>query len=130
MEKKSYTELKNSQPVMHDCFFAFCSHQVAEGIKKHGLEGKKLYDGGMGLIGTREGIKEFLSFYDNNTAEIAANCNPQEVYDYEFGNHECEYTQDDTEAIKIVAATFGDEIAKTVKRRNNCVCVLIENLKY
>ena len=128
MANKSYIEYKDKHPELDGCFFAFSNSQFAEGIKKHGLEGQKLYDGGAGLFGTKEGIQKFIGFYDNLNKEIAENCDPQEVYDFEFSNHECGYTHDDTGAIKIVAATFGDEKAKTVKRR--FACVKVEELKY
>lgn len=123
-----YNQLKNRHPVMEECFFAFSDSQVAEGIKKMGLEGKELFNGGFGLIGTREGIKKFMEFYDNNSKEIAANCDPQEMYECEFYNHECEYNHDDTEAIKLVVATFGEERAKTVKRHNGCAYAEIDDL--
>lgn len=70
-----------------------------------------------GLFGTKEGIEKFMGFYDKQTERIAAECDPQEVYNYEFDNHECSYTNDDTEAIKLVCSYFGLERALTVKRR-------------
>lgn len=117
---------------MEECFFAFSNSQFAEGIKKMGLENKKILDGGMGLYGTKEGIKKFMDFYDNNTKEVAENCDPQQVYDYEHDNHECSYTNDDREAIKIVVCTFGEEIAKTVKRRHGYMAIdnLFKKLLY
>lgn len=118
---KTYRQIKDQHPVMEECFFAFSQSQLAEGIKKMGLEGKKLYNGGMGLIGTKEGIKKFMDFYDNNTKEVAENCDPQKVYDDEYDNHECGYTNDDQEAMKIVVATFGEERSKTVKRLHGYV---------
>jgi len=48
---------------------------------------------------------------------IAEECNPQDVYDYEFANYECELIYDDEEAIQIVIDLFGEEQAKTVERR-------------
>lgn len=121
--KESYRTIRDKHPVMEECFFAFSQSQLAEGIKKMGLEGKKLFDGGMGLFGTKEGIKKFMDFYDNNTKEVAEQCNPQDVYDDEYGNHECGYTNDDTEAIKIVVCTFGEEKAKQVKRHHGYVAI-------
>lgn len=128
MDKIPYAQYKDKHPELWECFFAFSNEQIAEGIKKHNLEGKELFNGIGGLIGTKEGIKKVYAFYDNLNKEIAANCDPQEVYNYEFINHECSYMNDDTDAIKIIAATFGDEIAKTVKRR--FAYVKIEDLNY
>ena len=51
-------------------------------------------------------------------AEVVENCSPQEVYDYEFLNHECGWTGDDEEAIQIVVHYFGVDRAKEVKRVN------------
>ena len=110
-----YTEIKDEQPEMIECFFAFSNTQFAEGIKKHNLEGKKICNHPGGLYGTREGIEKMMAFYDNQSKCIAEECDPQEVYNYEFGNHECSYTNDDTEAIKIVVAYFGDNV--NVKRK-------------
>lgn len=112
-----YTELNSQQAPMIDCFFAFSPSQYNEGVAKHNLYDKKLYNAGMGLIGTYEGIKAFKKFSDDITANITAECDPQEVYDYEFNNHECDYVGDDKEAIDIVIAYFGIERAKTISRR-------------
>lgn len=120
----NYLEIKNQEPVLFECFFAFSNEQMAKGIKKTGIEGKEILSGGGGLYGTREGIKQLFDYYDNQSLEIAKNCDPQEVYNYEFGNHECSYTCDDSEAISIVVNYFGIERAKTVKRRfaYNTIC--------
>lgn len=114
---KSYTEIRDEEPVMFECFFSFSNEQSAEGIKKHGIKGKKIHNGGMGLYGTREGIDQFLGFYDKQKERIEKECDPQEVYDYEFWNHECGYTNDDREAIEIVVNYFGVEKAGAVKRK-------------
>jgi len=114
---KSYTEIRSNEPILVDCFFAFSKEQLNEGIKKFGLEGRKLCNGEGGLFGTREGITQLFKFYDDQHAEIAEQCDPQEVYNHEFWNHECSYTNDDSEAYKITESYFGAERAKTVKRR-------------
>lgn len=116
----NYLKIISKHPETIDCFFAFSNQQFAEGIKKHKLEGKKLFSGGAGLYGTKEGIRNFFAKYDDRTDEVTKNCSPQEVYDYEFENHECSYTNDDEKPIKLVINYFGAELAKTVKRQNNC----------
>jgi len=113
----TYTEITNEHAVMNDCFFAFSTKQFNEGLKKHNLNKENVLRGYAGLFGTKEGIKEFYSFYDKQAEKIKNQCNPQDVYYYEFDNHECSYTRDDEEAIEIVISYFGKEIAKTVKRR-------------
>lgn len=114
---ENYATIKDKQPVLWECFFAFSNQQFAEGKKKMGIEDKKLYDGGHGLYGTREGIKKLFADYDAIDKEIAEKCDPQDVYDYEWNNHECSITNDDEDAINIVIRIFGKEIARTVKRR-------------
>ena len=114
---RTYKEIKMQEPELFECFFAFSDEQFKEGVEKMGLEGKKIvrapHDG---LFGTREGIAKLLADYDKIDQEIAAECKPQDVYDYEFNNHECEYVGDDSEAFEIVKCLFGER-AVEVKRR-------------
>ena len=115
---------------MFECFFAFSNDQFKEGVKKLNLEGKKIFRGAGGLYGTKEGIKKLYADYDNISKQVAEQCNPQEAYEYEFDNHDCGYTGDDEEAIKIVVSYFGEERAKTVKRHNGCAYVNIDELNF
>lgn len=124
----NYYEIKNRQPVLFECFFAFSNDQFKEGIAANNLDGKKILRAAGGLFGTQEGIQKLYDDYDAIHSEISQKCDPQEVYDYEFDNHECSYTNDDTEAIKIAASYFTDEQAKTIKRRH--AYVKIEELDY
>lgn len=112
-----YTEIKDEQHELVECFFAFSNEQLAEGIKNTGIQGQKIYSGGYGLYGTEKGILDLRAKMDSRSERIAKECDPQEVYDYEFWNHECGYTCDDTEPIKIVLGYFGLEKAKEVKRK-------------
>ena len=113
----NYQEIKNKQPELHECFFAFSNDQYKEGIEKNNLKDKKIYSGGAGLYGTHEGITQLFDYYKNQSNEIATQCEPQKVYECEFSNHECSYTNDDEEAIKIVIDIFGKERAKEVTRK-------------
>lgn len=119
----NYQEIKNQQPILRNCFFAFSKEQFNEGIAKHNLEGQKIYSGIGGLYGTHEGITELMNFYDNLNTRIANECDPQEVYNYEHGNHECSYTNDDSEAMMIVISTFTEEQVMNVKRKNACYTI-------
>ena len=114
---ESYAKLKDKQPMLWECFFAFSNQQFAEGKKNAGIEDKKIYDGGHGLYGTREGIKKLFDDYDAIDKEIAERCDPQDVYNDEFANHECSITCDDSDVIAIVIHIFGKDKAKTVKRK-------------
>jgi hypothetical protein len=124
----NYQKLKDKHPTLVDCFFAFSKSQYEEAIIKHNLQDKKILRADGGLYGTQEGISKLYEDYENISKEITETCEPQEVYDYEFFNHECSYVGSDEEAIKLVVSYFGDEKAKDVKRK--CVIIKIENLKF
>ena len=101
-------------------FFAFNTEQFEQGkqrLIKHGYikEDDKLCEGGGGLYGTREEIKRFYSFYNERTELIRKECNPQEVYFFEWNNHECMFSNDDS-AFRLIRDTFGYEVAHTIKR--------------
>lgn len=114
---KSYIEIKNEQPSFNEVFFAFSMEQYEENKVKAGIGDKPIIKGGMGMYGTKEGLEEVAKFYDNLCQRVADNCNPQDVYNYEFDNHECGYVCDDEEAILIVVDYFGKERTKEVKRK-------------
>jgi hypothetical protein len=116
----TYAEINEKQPVLVDCFFAFSHQQYNEGIERMQLQNKTIINVGNGLYGTKEGIEKVYEFYEVNTKEIADNCEPQDVYDYEHNNHECSYTKNDTEAITHVYHIFGMERTQTVKRKHKC----------
>lgn len=108
-------------PEMHDCFFAFSEQQLKDGMAKFNLKREDLvnYGSGTGLIGTQDGITDYLKQYDEPERRIKEECNPQEVYFYEYNNHECMIAWDgDLDAIKIIIARWGVEVAKTIKRFN------------
>lgn len=104
---------------MHDCFFAFSDQQFNEGVEKFNLHGKKLYHAGMGLYGTKEGIDDFFEQYKDPEKEIKEKCNPQEVYFFEYNNHECMINwEGDLDPIKIIISIWGEDVAKTIVRRS------------
>jgi hypothetical protein len=117
LNKMKYTEIKNEHAVLKDAFFAFNNEQFAEGLAKFNLKKEDVRSGNYGLYGTAEGIKTFLGFYDEQKKRISEECTPQEVYDHEYWNHECEYTGDDTEAVDAVEYYFGIEKMFHVKRK-------------
>jgi hypothetical protein len=111
-----YQEIKEQHPECINVFFAFSNSQFEEAIKKQHLENEKIFSASAGLYGTKEGIKKFFAFYDELAKQISNECDPQEVYNYEFGNHECDYVGNDTEAYNITLHYFGEERSKGVKR--------------
>lgn len=125
-----YEEIKGRQPEFVECFFAFSNEQFEQGIKEKKLEGKKILRAFGGLYGTQKGIQDVMDFYDNLSLEIAEKCTPEEVYQYEYNNHECGYIGDDSEAIKIVISYFGEDRTREFhrKRKNGCYSRPIEEL--
>ncbi|MCL2289239.1 MAG: hypothetical protein FWC34_00820 [Bacteroidetes bacterium] len=115
---KRYREICDEQPILDKCFFAFSKSQFEDGRIKAGIgEDEKIFQDSCGLYGTKEGLEAVYAFYEAKNKKIAEECNPQDVYDYEWANHECMITYDDEEAIQIVIDLFGEDRAKTVKRR-------------
>ena len=102
----------------HRVFFAFDDNQFKAGMERYGYKDiSEIVNGGMGLYGSREGIRSFLGEYGNKQDRVKNECDPQEVYDYEFYNKECELTVDDSEAISVIVDIYGIETAREVKRR-------------
>ncbi|MCL2289583.1 MAG: hypothetical protein FWC34_02600 [Bacteroidetes bacterium] len=115
--KQRYSELSHEHAPLDKCFFAFSNIQFEDGRVKAGIgEDEKIFQDACGLYGTKEGLEAVYEFYEERRKRIAAECEPQDVYDYEFLNHECELTYDDEEAIQLVIDYFGEDRAKTVKR--------------
>lgn len=107
----------------YDCFFAFSDKQFSEGLKsiRPLQEGEKLVSIGAGGYGTKDGAKRLFEFYDSINDKIRSECNPQEVYVYEYNDHECCIDWDgDLNAIRIIATVWGEDVARTIKRKNAC----------
>ena len=69
------------------------------------------------IIGTRKGIDDFMYFYEERDKQIPKECDPQEVYFYEYNNHECCYGwEGDTPAYELIVNYFGEDVAKAIKR--------------
>ena len=103
-----------------EIFFAFTNAQFDEAVKRLRLEGKKIYRvGGLsGGFGTDEGIRRYYAFLAECDRKITEECVPQEVYCYEFNNHECMISwEGDKGAIMAVAYYWGWEAARRIERR-------------
>ena len=118
-----YHELKNEHPKSEDygVFFAFSNEQFEEGrkglIRKGYLkEGEKVCQGPYGMFGSKDEIQRYLDFYAERGKRIKEECSPQEVYFYEFNNHECMVTCDDDDALRVVIDYFGNEAAHSIHR--------------
>lgn len=99
--KCEITEYRNPE-----VFYAFSQKQFDENRKRI-PEGEKIYQGFVsGQYGTYKGLTEMLNHIEAVEEKIRANCTPQEIYNYEYDNHECGYTGDDSEALEIVNHYF------------------------
>jgi len=108
----------------HRVFFAFSNEQIEEGMKKCGYKDtSEIVHAGQGMYGSRENLRAFLAEYDNRAERVKNECDPQKVYEYEFGNHECGYTGTDEEAIKLVVDIFGKDRAKQVVRQHAVISI-------
>jgi len=123
-----YKQIKNEHPDTDEygVFFAFSREQAAKGVKRLTELGKitdkteiQYHPHVSGLYGTSEGITAFLEAYENRDKAIPQECDPQEVYFYEYNNHESMYAWDgDVEAIKLIIEYWGVDVARTIKRYN------------
>lgn len=84
----------------------------------HIKDGDKIcQDKDTGAFGTKDGLAAFFKFYDDSRAAIPKECDPQEVYFYEYNNHECMIAWDgDKEAYDLIVGYWGEEVAKTIER--------------
>ena len=121
---KLYFQITKEQRSMdcykHHCFFAFNNEQFEEGKKKaHIQDGEKIYSVGAGMYGTLEGIKGYFAEHKSFDERIKAECDAQEVYFYEYNNHECNLSWDgDEEPFKLILRIWGKEVADSIVRIN------------
>lgn len=128
---KRYREIKDQHPDADECgvFFAFSNQQFGEGYKRlielgHIKKGDKVLRGVGGAFGTKEGLDKFFKFYEDRDTPIREECDPQEVYFYEYNNHESMIAWDgDLEAIKIIISIWGADVARNIKRFNASMTV-------
>lgn len=121
-----YKEIREGHPNMDrmPCFWAFGQGQFNEALaekKRAGLisdsDKIKYHPHYSGLYGTDEGISAFLSFYAKRDTAIPTDCDPQEVYFYEYNNHECMIDWDgDLSAIRIIIDIWGAAVAEKITR--------------
>ena len=115
LRKEGY-EIKLSD---FDMFLAFNNQQFKEGLAsiRPLTEGEKPIRAFVGVYGTKDGVNKYLAHIDSINKRIAEECDPQEVYCYEYNNHECYLAFDgDLDAMNLIVDLFGYERAKEVKR--------------
>lgn len=120
-----YKQIKNQHPEADEygVFFAFSNEQFKEGYDKlvklgHIKEGEKItQDTASGAFGKLESLQAFFKFYEDRDKRISAECDAQEVYFYEYNNHECMFSWDgDKDAYQLIVDYFGEEIAQSIQR--------------
>ena len=85
------------------------------------LEGKCLSGTGDRLYSTSERLCAYWRIFKKQRERVAAECDPQDVYDYEFYSRECECICCDRRAMEHVILIFGMERAKKVERRHGYI---------
>ena len=114
-----YVEIKQEQFDFkgHGAFFAFGQEQFT--ANKIGEE--PFVSMGTGLYCSKKSAlalaKAFNEFVDEKNAQIKKECEPQEVFDYEYNNYECDYTNDVENPCMYIIELYGlDELKKLGKR--------------
>lgn len=116
-----YAEIKQEQFDFkaHGGFFAFGQEQFT--ANKIGEE--PFVSMGMGLYCSKTNAKTlseaFHKFADEKNAQIKNECNPQEVFDYEYDNHECDYTNDVENPCMYIIELYGIDTLKKMSKANN-----------
>ena len=102
------------------CFFALSDKQFEEGIKEIGLgDDEKVVRGPAGLFGVRDGMDRLFEEWRKIDEEIKRECDPQEIYYYEYNNYECCIDWDgDERALKYIINMWGIETARKIRRLN------------
>ena len=122
-----YIQINEAHPDVdkYGVFFAFSKEQLKEGIahlKELGFikdDRELVQDKNTGAFGTGAGLRSFFNFYKESRAAIPKECDPQEVYFYEYNNYESMYAWDgDFEAIRIIICYWGADVARNIKRYN------------
>lgn len=121
-----YSELKEQMHTVSfdkiGIFAAFSNEQFKEGYDRmvrlgHIKDGDKVYHLAAGCYGTKEGFERLSTYYEDIEKLIRAECDPQEVYYYEYNNFECCIAYDgDFDAMKQIILTFGVDAARNVRR--------------
>lgn len=63
------------------------------------------------------GIYNMFKHFDAINELIKTECNPQEVYFFEYNNHECMYSYEgDEPAIQLIIDYWGADVARTIVR--------------
>lgn len=82
-------------------------------------EGEKIIQFANGGFATPKGWEMMKAYWKSIDERIRKECDPQEVYFYEFNNYESAINwEGDTDAIEIILRIYGPDVARTIKRFN------------
>lgn len=106
-------------------FFAYNDEQLVAGFKSLGydIHDKESWKGKVfsycetyaGMFGTHDGMEAMLKKMAEYEKKIVEECDPQEIYIYEYNNHECHYSGDQY-VYDLMCDYFGKDIAQQIKR--------------
>jgi hypothetical protein len=128
-----YVELRGTQPNLSELgiFCAFTKEQYERGLASiEKREGKKVLCGPSGLFGYEESFDKLCDFYQTIDEKVKAECDPQEVYFYEYNNHECMINlEGDTPAIRVLLSYWEPAILESLTRLNDFETIdeIVEN---
>lgn len=137
---RRYRELSESQSKLPldkwGVFFAYSKDQFDRGYKglvQRGLikEGDKVASFGQGVYGLRDGMKRWVEECEKIDRQIAAECDPYEVYCEEYNNYECCIAwEGDERAVEKVLTLFGYERTRAVltNERRFSMCGSLEKI--
>lgn len=133
-----YSELREQQYKIpcdkYGVFFAFSQDQFDQGYKglvKRGLikDGEKIKRFGGGAYGILEGMKRWMKESHEIDEKIRTECDPYEVYLYEYNNFECCIDWDgDTRAVEEVIRLFGMDGARKLEGRRMRACDTLDDI--
>lgn len=73
--------------------------------------------GPSGMVATKEAYKQWIDNINECNRLIKEECDPNEVYWYEFNNYECPINSEgDTRPIEFIIEIFGEEVARKIRR--------------
>lgn len=100
------------------CFFAFSNVQLEQGKTAIRLKPEeKLVSFGGGGFGVEDGVRKYFAFLNDIENRFKTECDPQEVYCYEYNNFESFLAIDgDRDVIRLITRIWGIDTASRVKR--------------
>lgn len=119
---KLYHQIKEEERSFSDpcMFYAFSDEQFEQGMKiakQHMQPGEKMLKGRYGMFATQAAYDRWVEHLNACDQRIKRECDPQEVYCYEYNNYECCISwEGDEEAYKVVRSIWGADVE--VKRFN------------